>query len=619
MEPFIAFHKEIYSLTIIYFCSMSRKFCFFSAAFLLCFQTFSQIDDKGSGRAVSFDGVDDYINLGNIYDDLNLPLTISAWIYIDHSATLPGPIFVSQDNDPDNYNGFWLLVSTSQIIFEFGDGLGSNNPAFRRGKIASVSNMANRWIHICGVMKSASDIQIYVNGINIGGSPSGNSSSPMSSNFPSDVAKIGYHISNAVVYRYRGLLDEIRLYNRALTEIEVREGMCKKLNGTESGLIGYWNFDEVSGNSILDKSPEGYNGLFVNGPSRVYSGAPLGDESINLYTGAWTGTTVSMDEGIHTVKVSNIQGNPQGLHIYTVRNVPSQTQGLNATVMPPYFGVFTAALDINNTFDVSLDDNVCGMFTRKDNSEAAWTSSAALVDVADRIEFIEGSEVAELGIDLGPDEFICPFVPVTLSPLANPAGYKFLWQNGSTQPTFHATEYGVYWVTVSNACQIDQDTITFTKKETPLSINLGLDEFICPLEPRLLSPLDNPTGYEFTWQDGSKQSSLQISHYGKYWVTVQNGCSMASDTITVLKPEFTRFFIPNVITPNDDAKNDFFIIDQQLVGSSVSVYNRWGRRVYESDNYQNDWDGKDLPGGIYYYFITNSCAENQKGYLSILR
>lgn len=590
---------------------------FFLTVSITCF---SQIDPVGPGRAIMFDGDEDYINVGNIYDNLTLPLTISAWVFVDPSATPVNPIFVSQDNGPI-YNGFWFCASSTNFFIEYGDGRGENSEEFRRGKTAPGNFIAGRWAHVSAVMISANNIELYINGFNVGGLYTGNTTLPMASAFPTDVAKIGYFYTNGSTLRFKGMIDEIRIWNRALTQGEIQNEMCKKISGTEPGLIGYWTFDEITGSTVVDKSPNGFDGQLMNAPTRVYSGAPLGDESVNQYTTTWTGNVVSMTEGIHTINVSNISGNPQGVHIYAVRNFPSQTEGLDvATLTPPYFGVFTAALDVNNTFDVSKDDEFCGFFERKDNSEAVWTDpGGAMINIVDRNEFIEGAVITDLGIDLGPDELICPFTPKTLSPLANPSGYEFLWQDGSTQSTFQVTDFGVYWVQVSNACQMDQDTIAFEKQEIPLSIDLGPDEFVCPLEPRILSPLDNPTGFEFTWQDSSKQSSFQVSDYGTYWVTVQNDCSIASDTITISKPEFLNFFIPNVITPNDDARNDFFIIDQQLVGSRLSVYNRWGRRIYESDNYQNDWDGRDLPGGIYFYFITNSCTENQKGYLSILR
>src|SRR6187549_2078505 len=86
-------------------------------------------------RAISFDGVDDYIDLGNIYDDLGFPITISAWVWLDPTATSPSgsiPIFDSQEGLAV-YNGFSFVTSltstNSNVGVTYGDGLGENNVA----------------------------------------------------------------------------------------------------------------------------------------------------------------------------------------------------------------------------------------------------------------------------------------------------------------------------------------------------------------------------------------------------------------------------------------------------------------------------------------------------------
>lgn len=67
----------------------------------------------------------------------------------------------------------------------------------------------------------------------------------------------------------------------------------------------------------------------------------------------------------------------------------------------------------------------------------------------------------------------------------------------------------------------------------------------------------------------------------------------------------TNFFIPNVITPNGDGKNDYFVI----VGSEafdridIEIVNRWGNQVYVNRNYKNNWQGENLNEGTYYYTI----------------
>lgn len=125
----------------------------------------AQVDQIGSGRTISFDGVNDYIDLGNIYDDLTFPVTISAWIFLE--ANRVSPIFVSQDNSPI-YNGFQFQVTGSTISIEYGDGRGENNASFRRGKSASIPSILNRWVHVAAILRGQVDMDLSLNGINVG-------------------------------------------------------------------------------------------------------------------------------------------------------------------------------------------------------------------------------------------------------------------------------------------------------------------------------------------------------------------------------------------------------------------------------------------------------------------
>lgn len=57
--------------------------------------------------------------------------------------------------------------------------------------------------------------------------------------------------------------------------------------------------------------------------------------------------------------------------------------------------------------------------------------------------------------------------------------------------------------------------------------------------------------------------------------------------------------VPNVFTPNADGHNDYWAIKHLPPATSVAIYNRWGQRVYFSENYANDWGGEGLPSGTY--------------------
>ena len=507
-------------------------------------------DHVGSGYALSFDGIDDYVDVGNIYDDLTLPLTISAWIYLDPGGL--GTIFASQDNT-NIYNGFHFFIVHTAIIIEYGDGKGNNSPQFRRGKAAPVENIFGKWVQVTAIMRNANDMDIYLNGVNLGGTYIGFSESSMSSALPGEVAKIGYRSTTGVTYHFKGIMDELRIWNRAISVDEIREQMCKKLEGNEQGLIGYWDFDQTKANILMDKSTNHFDGAIRGDPTRVFSGAPIGDESVFAYREDWNNSTLTLHDSLTLVTAKNFEGTPSGAHLYKVREFPSQFGGLNGTtVFAPYYGIFLAgnhtgySCDIEYMFDESP---ICRLYTRRDNSIASWDRGPAeLRDVPQRMEFIKEFENTSLNVDLGEDE-------------------------------------------------------------TP-----------CTLNERILSPLKDTVGFEFLWQDGSTNSTFPITDFGTYWVTADNGCTVLADTLSILKVNIDDVMIPNVFTPNGDDLNQNFRIDERMMGGDLLVFDRWGAKVYENSNYQNEWDGDDLPSGVYYYILNGGeCIEQKKGTLSLLR
>ena len=106
-------------------------------------------------------------------------------------------------------------------------------------------------------------------------------------------------------------------------------------------------------------------------------------------------------------------------------------------------------------------------------------------------------------------------------------------------------------------------------------------------------------------------------------ITTSDGCDTTYTREMVVCP--VNLFIPNVITPNGDGYNDYFMIKDNPTTDNNSeskseptdylelgryyertelvIFNRWGRTVYQSNNYQNDWDGGNLPDGTYFYVL----------------
>ncbi len=92
-----------------------------------------------------------------------------------------------------------------------------------------------------------------------------------------DPLYIGYGPSGATEYA-QGDIDELRLWNRALTPAEIAADYNRSLTGAEPGLVGYWRFEEGSGTTFVDSSPSGHGGALgpaPRTPTWISPGAPL--------------------------------------------------------------------------------------------------------------------------------------------------------------------------------------------------------------------------------------------------------------------------------------------------------------------------------------------------------
>ncbi len=601
---------------------LSVRFYFLVVIQALFINSIAQTDNVGSGRGLQMDGNVNYIDLGNIYDNLQFPITVSAWVNIDQGVSNWAPVFASQDNAP-LYNGFWLIVQPTSMSIGYGDGFGENDPAFRRSKTANFPNISNRWVQVTGIIRGAVDMDLFINGINVGGAYSGFTNDPMSAT-TSDIAKIGYWFSNNQTFHYKGKIDEVRVWNKSFSAEEIRNTMCTKLIGNEPGLIGYWNFNELGGSVVNDSSPSGHDGVLQGSQTRVFSGAPIGDKSIYDYKSNWSNLSMEMNEGFERIRVSNLQGNPEGLHIYSVTYQPSQTNGLNLSLFDkPYFGVFLASLDNNNKYEVVMLDQegiLCNTNLRFDNSAPQWYPiGLPVLNQSQRGEYLKiPGTVIELNLDS--DVLLCDKSDFIIDTKIADTNISFLWSTGSTASKISVSQSGKYWVRMTSSCGVSRDTINVSFNQSPPNFSLGDDQTICPFQPTMLKPYSGSTDFEFLWQDGSTKDSFQVLDFGEYWVKTKNVCGEASDTI-LFETSFVKLdSIPNVITPNDDWYNDFFVLSKTPInGISLLVLNRWGKEVFFSSNYQNDWNGEGLSAGVYFYTVRGSCINEVKGSVSIIR
>ncbi|PJC62155.1 MAG: hypothetical protein CO022_06035 [Flavobacteriales bacterium CG_4_9_14_0_2_um_filter_32_27] len=100
-----------------------------------------------------------------------------------------------------------------------------------------------------------------------------------------------------------------------------------------------------------------------------------------------------------------------------------------------------------------------------------------------------------------------------------------------------------------------------------------------------------------------------------------NGCR---DNVSREYFVISELIIPNVFTPNGDGFNDLFVIENlEFFDNNLKIYNRWGTKVFEKENYKNNWDGNGVSDGTYFFILEvklmDDSIETHKGTISILK
>jgi concanavalin A-like lectin/glucanase superfamily protein len=181
----------------------------------------AQLTDDRNGNpnsAYLFDGYNDYIEIEhNAMLKPSLPITISMWINAENRK---GNSFTTNFHNT-NYYGVFLGVAPTlnEINLSFCDG-GAIGPSSRRTKHISF-NTPNVWFHFVGIIRGEMDIDMYINGINAGGTYSGSGGSIEYDNGPINIGRYDSAQNGPESY-YSGKLDEIIMFNKALTEQEVQ-------------------------------------------------------------------------------------------------------------------------------------------------------------------------------------------------------------------------------------------------------------------------------------------------------------------------------------------------------------------------------------------------------------
>ncbi|NVN95990.1 MAG: gliding motility-associated C-terminal domain-containing protein [Bacteroidetes bacterium] len=143
----------------------------------------------------------------------------------------------------------------------------------------------------------------------------------------------------------------------------------------------------------------------------------------------------------------------------------------------------------------------------------------------------------------------------------------------------------------------------------------------------------------YVWFLGDNTTTTQNNFYhtysdkdtGSYLINVIatniHGCIDSASLWVIVQPDVT-FYIPNSFSPNNDGVNDVFkVYGMGIESFEMSIYDRWGKIVYTSEDMNAGWDGKInnelAPDGTYAYVIiykdNSSIKHSKSGAISIVR
>jgi hypothetical protein len=168
----------------------------------------------------------------------------------------------------------------------------------------------------------------------------------------------------------------------------------------------------------------------------------------------------------------------------------------------------------------------------------------------------------------GPDTSICAGQPLLLYTPGVPAGGTILWSTGATTQTIVVTQPGTYTVTVSvPGGGTDTDTVVVGSGGA-LNVNLGPDVTACA-SGVALSPGSNP-GATFLWSTGSTDSTLVAGVSGTYWVTVNSGGCIGTDTVNVTLTAAS--FSVNLGPDTTTCAGQPVVLDPTVTGLATGTY-----------------------------------------------
>jgi hypothetical protein len=374
----------------------------------------NQIQKPGSGNAISFNGSTQSINVPNT-TAINFgtnDFSLAFW-YNSVNNGRAEIIFEKRDDNCGDGQNWSVRKAADQVYLEI------NVPGPTSDVVVMSGAGDGKWHHLV-FSRTATQLSCFKDGIlmatTVATAQNVNNSAPLQ--IGTGPCSPFFPGGNGF---FTGSLDEVQLWNTALTQSQIRDRMCKKITSTDplySNLVAYYNFDESSGTTAFDGTVNANNGILANSPTRVTSGAAIGNASSHDYINATKTTSLAHLTG-ESFTVTSTSGSLEGIHVYRVDEQPNILTGATGVGSnEKYFGVFQVngtapqytavynyggnpGVNIGNEFQLRLNK-------RTDNAATSWSvltdipneTANTITVTGESTEYILGKQGAPLPLSL---------------------------------------------------------------------------------------------------------------------------------------------------------------------------------------------------------------------------
>ncbi|MFK8046281.1 MAG: LamG domain-containing protein, partial [Crocinitomicaceae bacterium] len=334
-----------------------------------------------------FDGANDRAAIqGMTYNSTTISeLSVEAWIKTSDAGN---QIIASFDRSE-----YWRFGIN-------GDGAGAGRVSWNLRTSTGILDFGSttrvddgKWHHVAGTFNSGV-ARIYIDGILDATANGGAFIGTGATRFGfigTGSEATSYNGSRGPNSYFDGEIEELKIWNKELSESEIRDEMCKNYTGATTDLDAYFKFNEGSGSTINSETNSvSAQTVGINLTSFwANSGAPIGDESVHIYPASWPGNslTITSCSGAE-LTVSDITSGAEGLHLYLIEGDPENLTGIDSfTVGNHLYGIFwpnsaassyKAEIDYGNHPLVN-SNNIQGlaMVTREDKTDVTFAQEVS--------------------------------------------------------------------------------------------------------------------------------------------------------------------------------------------------------------------------------------------------